>query len=97
MNDTLAIKHREAYKPPAMITGTQLRAARALIGWTSQKLADESGVHYATISRAEQFDGVPSIRATTLAQLQETLESAGIMFQSPGDTRDGGPGVRLKR
>jgi transcriptional regulator with XRE-family HTH domain len=95
LNNTLATKHRPEYTP-AMITGSQIRAARALLGWTSQKLADTSGVHYATISRAEQVDGVPSIRAPTLAQIQTTLEDAGLIFLSNGDTRSGGPGVRLR-
>lgn len=79
-----------------MITGSQIRAARALIGWTTQTLADASGVHYATLSRAEQLDGVPSTRASTLAAIQAALEQAGVVFLDTGDTRDGGPGVRLR-
>ncbi|MDP2619518.1 MAG: helix-turn-helix transcriptional regulator [Hyphomicrobiales bacterium] len=79
-----------------MITGTQIRAARALLGWTSERLATESGIHYATISRAEQCEGVPPVRAQTLAGLQSTLEAAGIIFLSTGDVRSGGPGVRLR-
>lgn len=78
-----------------MITGPQIRAARVLLGWSSEQLAAKSGVHYATISRAEQFEGVPGIRAPTLASIQNALEAGGVIFLSPGDTRDGGPGVRL--
>src|SRR5690606_261288 len=59
--------------PAAMITGAQIRAARALLGWTSQQLAEASGVSYASISRAEQNDGVPGMRATSLAAIQGAL------------------------
>jgi DNA-binding transcriptional regulator YiaG len=96
MNNTIAMKHNSALQEHRMITGAQIRAARALLGWTSQRLADASSVHYATISRAEQADGVPSIRATTLGQIESTLISAGVMFLDPGDTRSGGHGVRLR-
>jgi transcriptional regulator with XRE-family HTH domain len=91
----IATKHSADYNAP-MITGAQIRAARALIGWTTQQLADTSGVHYATLSRAEQNEGVPNMRAQTLALVQASLESAGVIFLTPGDTRDGGPGVRLR-
>lgn len=91
----LATKHRTDYTPQ-MITGAQIRAARALLGWTTQRLADESGVHYATLSRAEQTDTVPSVRAPTLATVQTTLEKAGIIFVPSGSyTGTGGQGVRL--
>lgn len=80
-----------------MITGAQIRAARALLRWTSEELAAAASVNYASVSRAEQFDGVPSMRAPTLAAIQSALEKAGIVFLAAGDTRDGGPGVRLKR
>jgi transcriptional regulator with XRE-family HTH domain len=92
----IAIQHREPYGAATMLTGAQIRAARSLLGLTTQQLADASGIHYATISRAEQVDGVPSIRATTLATIQAALERAGVLFLSAGDTRDGGPGVRLR-
>jgi len=76
----------------AMITGSQIRAARALLGWTSQQLASASGIHYATISRAEQSEGIPGIRTTSLDTLRRALEDAGIIFLCA----DGGPGVRLR-
>lgn len=63
---------------------------------TSTQLASVAGVSYATISRAEQADGVPPIRATLLAAIQTALEAAGVVFLERGDSRDGGPGVRLR-
>jgi transcriptional regulator with XRE-family HTH domain len=77
-----------------MISSEQMRAARALIRWTAQALADESGVGVATIRRLELADGVPSSNARTLEVLRKTLEAAGIEFVG---TPDDGPGVRLRR
>jgi transcriptional regulator with XRE-family HTH domain len=94
--DTIATKHSAEYKPGQMITGRQIRAARALLGWTTTALAESSGVHYATLSRAEQIDGVPNMRAQTLASVQQALEKAGCQFIDGPYSGDGGPGVRLR-
>ena len=76
-----------------MISTNQLRAARVLLRWTAQELADASNVGVATIRRIEVMDGIPVGRhARTLAAIQAALEAAGIEFiGSP----DNGPGVRL--
>lgn len=79
-----------------MITGAQIRAARALIGWSAMQLADKSGVSYSTIQRAELIDGISSMRATNLFALQRTLEDSGVIFIGAGDNRPGGDGVRLR-
>jgi len=80
----------------SMISGRQIRAGRALLGWSSVHLASEAGVSYATVSRCEQSQGVPSVRATILAQIQGAMERGGIIFLDAGDTRAGGDGVRLR-
>lgn len=92
----IAIKHSESYKPFPMITGSQIRAARALLGWTTQELSARCGVHYATLSKAEQIDDVPNVRATTLAAVQKALETAGIIFMDGSYSGEAGPGVRLR-
>lgn len=79
-----------------MIDGRQIRAARALLGWTAKRLAEEARVHYTTISGAEGSDGVPNVRAATLARIQETFEAAGVTFLDGPYAGDGGPGVRLR-
>ena len=48
-----------------MISTEQIRAARALLRWTAQNLADVSGVGVATIRRIELMDGVPSGQVRT--------------------------------
>lgn len=80
------------YKRKVVITSGQIRAGRALLRWSAQELADQSGVGVATVLRLEQQEGVPSGRSHTLLQLQNTLESAGVEFIGTPDNR---PGVRL--
>ena len=76
-----------------MISTEQIRAARALLRWTAQNLADMSGVGVATIRRIELMDGVPSGQVRTIEALRGALEGAGVEFiGSPSDR----PGVRLK-
>ncbi len=75
-----------------MITGTQIRSARAALRWSIQELADRSGVGARTIKRFEAFDGMPASRSSTLLELKVAFESAGIEFVgSPTDR----PGIRL--
>ena len=75
-----------------MITGTQIRAARALLRWSARDLAEHADIGMATVQRLEIKDGVPAGRAHTLVKLQQAMESAGVEFiGSPDD----GPGVRL--
>lgn len=76
----------------ALITSDQIRAARALLRWSSQDLADASGIGVATIKRMEIMSGVPAGNVRTLVALQSALEKAGVEFiGNPDDA----PGVRL--
>ena len=75
-----------------MVSGAQIRAGRGLLGWTSQTLANESGVGWSTIKRFEECEGIPASRAGTLERVQSTLERAGVEFL--GDPLKS-PGVRL--
>lgn len=76
-----------------MISTDQIRAARALLRWSAQQLADASGVGVATIRRMEVVDGIPSGQIRSLLAIQTALVSAGVEFVgSPTDN----PGVRLK-
>lgn len=61
-----------------MITGGQLRAARALLDWTQDDLASRSGVAAQTIRLFEAGSRRPYGR--TLDQLEATLKEAGIVF-----------------
>jgi transcriptional regulator with XRE-family HTH domain len=76
-----------------MIVSSQIRAARALLRWSAENLAKNSGVGVATIRRLELTEGVPSSNAQTLDLIKKTFESVGVEFLgNPGD----GEGVRFK-
>jgi predicted transcriptional regulator len=74
------------------IRPAQLRAARALIGWSRERLALEVDLTERTIARIEDADTSP--RQSTLAAIRTALEAAGVIFI---DQNGEGPGVRLKK
>jgi transcriptional regulator with XRE-family HTH domain len=78
-----------------MITVPQIRAARALLGWTQQDLSAAAAVGVATIRRIEGAPDRISGHAATLAKLQAALEQAGIVFIEA--TGEHGAGVKLRR
>jgi transcriptional regulator with XRE-family HTH domain len=74
------------------ITGSQCRAARALLDWSANDLAARSSVAVGTIRRLERGGHA---NRSTMALLRSAIERAGIDFIP--ESRNGGPGVRLKR
>ena len=75
-----------------MITSSQCRAARGLLDWTQQELADRAGVGIVTVRHFE--GGLNEPRRATLEVIRRALEAAGVEFiQQNG----GGPGVRLRK
>lgn len=76
-----------------LITSEQIRAARALIKWSADDLAEAAGVGVATIRRFESVAGVPSGQMRVIELLRNTLQTAGVEFVGTPDDR---PGVRLK-
>ena len=75
-----------------MISGVQIRSARAILGWSSEETAQRSGITRQTLHRLETFDDVPPSRTQSLRDLRRVFEEAGVEFiGSPAD----GPGVRL--
>ena len=79
-----------------MLSSNQIRAARALLGWSGTDLADLSGVGITTLRRYELQRGIPSANTSVLMMIKKTLESAGIEFT--GDPLvDPGVTLRIKR
>ena len=76
-----------------MLSSSQLRAARALLGWSGTNLAEKSGVGITTLRRYELQKGIPSANTSVLLTLKNTLENAGIEFT--GDPLVN-PGVTLR-
>jgi transcriptional regulator with XRE-family HTH domain len=64
------------------ITPSQLRAARAWLGWTRGKLTLKSGVSERAIAQYELGRSVP--HEDTLVRLRDTFEAEGIRFQFVG-------------
>ena len=78
-----------------MLTPEQLRAARALVDWSREDLADKSDVSPNTVWGFEQGRSDPKL--STLNKWRRALESAGVIFIEDGAKSDeGGPGVRLR-
>ena len=71
----------------------QIRAARALLGWSQSQLASAAGVGLATLQRIEQSEGVVKGKFATVFKIQKALEKAGIHFT---DDEAGEIGVRLQ-
>lgn len=80
-----------------MITATQLRAARALLGIDQRRLAELAGVSLPTIQRMEASEGNVRGVVDTLMKVIEALDGAGIELLGNGQpSRGHGRGVRLK-
>ena len=75
-----------------MITARQVKAARSLLGWTQQELADKAVVSQKAVARLEA--GNVDSRKSTVAAVQGALEQAGLLFLSAD--RDLGEGLRFR-
>jgi transcriptional regulator with XRE-family HTH domain len=81
-----------------MITGAQMRAARALLGIDQRELAECAGLSLPTIQRMEASDGVIRGNVESLMKLVDALGANGIELIGEGAfSSGGGRGVRLKR
>ncbi len=81
-----------------MLTGAQLRAARALLGIDQKTLADLSGVSLPTVQRMEGSPGTVRGVVDSLTKIVEALERAGVeMIGDGAQSSSGGRGVRLKK
>lgn len=76
----------------SVLHASQLKAARALIGWSQDALAEKSGVSSPTVKRMENSEGAVRGHADSVWKIQQCLEEAGIEF-IPEDEK--GFGVRL--
>lgn len=77
-----------------MVSGSQIRAARGLLGISAAELARKAGVGWATLQRIERNDALSSSRSNTIERVKAALEERGIEFI--GDPVHS-PGVRLSR
>jgi transcriptional regulator with XRE-family HTH domain len=75
-----------------MITSAQCRAARGLLDWSQQDLAEKAVVGIVTVRQLEADAHQP--RPATLDVIKRAFETAGVEFI---DENGGGPGVRLRK
>lgn len=80
-----------------MLTSSQIRAARALLGWSQPALAKAAGLSLPTIVRMESQLGPGRSSAANVDAVRRALESAGVQFLDADDANLAGPGVRLKQ
>ena len=77
-----------------MISSSQIKAARALLGISATELSEKCDVGQATLKRYELQDGIPQANAKVLYKIQTYLEKNGIEFI--GDPLNN-PGVMLHK
>ncbi len=66
-----------------MITARQTRAARALLGWTQEMLADRAKVSLTALKRMESANDLRVFESTS-DQVRRALEAGGIAFINSG-------------
>lgn len=77
-----------------MISSDQIRAAKAMLRWSGEELAQRAGISLSTIRRVESSVGLPEGQnVKTLVSIKRALEEGGVEFIGTPDDR---PGVRLK-
>lgn len=80
-----------------MITASQLRAARALLGIDQKTLAELAGLSIPTIQRMEASNGNVRGVVDSLTKVVQALDLAGIeLIGESAPSLTGGRGVRLK-
>lgn len=75
------------------ITPAQIRAARGLLDWSQQELADAAGLQRPAVNRIEK--GAADPRASTLQRIEDALLAAGVEIVTPADGK--GDGVRFAK
>jgi transcriptional regulator with XRE-family HTH domain len=76
-----------------LATAEQLRAARALLGWSQTELASRAGLSLPTVKRIEGSFG-PNVSGEARLKLQDALEVAGLEFL---EENGAGLGVRFRK
>jgi transcriptional regulator with XRE-family HTH domain len=87
--------NRKEFEFDSMLESAQIRAARALLGWKQENLANAAKVGVATIRRIEGQEGPMMGYVSTLMRIQSAFEDAGVRFLDKDS--EGGIGVRLAR
>jgi transcriptional regulator with XRE-family HTH domain len=76
-----------------LFSPSQIRAARALLGWSQTEVAAAAGLSIPTVKRAEADGGI-RVSEDAVAAIACALKKAGVEFIAENG---GGPGVRLRK
>lgn len=76
-----------------LFTASQIRAGRALIGWSQADVATAAGLSIPTVKRAEADDGI-RVSEDAVQAIVSALKKGGVDFIAENG---GGPGVRLRK
>ncbi len=71
-----------------ILTGEQIRAARAMLRMDQAKLASEARVSVDTVKRLESVDGEPKANPATLFAIRRVFEMCGLDFEAGGIQRN---------
>jgi len=90
---SLSLQHTAKLFPKRehLVTGTKIRAARAIVGWSVEQLAAISKVRKGAIRGIEAVDGHIGSHKSDLTAIQQALSKEGAEFTF---SSDGKPGVR---
>ena len=89
---TFYVKHKKCNWGCSLIIREQCRAARALLDWSRERLAESSNVALRTVVDFER--GAREPRLVTKEAICRSLEAAGVEFIPDNG---GGAGVRLRK
>lgn len=62
------------------LTAGQVRAARALLGWTADRLAAATGISVSTVARIEDDERSGSVRPGNLLTVRQVFEAEDVVF-----------------
>jgi DNA-binding XRE family transcriptional regulator len=75
-----------------MLTGEQIRAARALARWGQSDLAEAASLSVETVRRLEKTHGEVAANLKTVTAIIRAFQDAGVVFDL---VKGSGPGARL--
>ena len=68
-----------------MITGKQIREARALMGLQRSKFAERAGISHTILKLAEMTDGECPVQLDRVRQIRRAIEAAGLELFGEGN------------
>lgn len=78
-----------------MITGRQIRMARAALKWKVDDLAGKTDTSWARLQKSEKVNGETSLSEEARADIRRVFEEAGVIFLNGTD--DCEPGVTVRK